>query len=85
MSAATPERKPMTEEISGLIERVTFHNDESGFCVLRVNTQGHREEMTVVGSIEYGHGSGKRPCRGLHHVMLGLSWPWLRALNASLF
>ena len=51
MSAATPERKPMTEEISGLIERVTFHNDESGFCVLRVNTQGHREEMTVVGSL----------------------------------
>ena len=41
----------MTEEISGLIERVTFHNDESGFCVLRVKTQGHREETTVVGSL----------------------------------
>jgi exodeoxyribonuclease V alpha subunit len=41
----------MTEEISGLIERVTFHNEESGFCVLRVKTQGHREESTVVGSL----------------------------------
>ncbi len=41
----------MTEEISGLIERVTFHNEESGFCVLRVKTQGHREETTVVGSL----------------------------------
>ena len=51
MSAATPERKPLTEEISGLIERVTFHNEESGFCVLRVKTQGHREETTVVGSV----------------------------------
>ena len=51
MNAATPERKPVTEEISGLIERVTFHNDESGFCVLRVQTQGHREETTVVGSL----------------------------------
>jgi hypothetical protein len=51
MNAATPERKPTTEEISGLIERVTFHNDESGFCVLRVKAQGHREEMTVVGSL----------------------------------
>src|ERR1022692_1595425 len=51
MNAATPERKPVTEEISGLIERVTFHNDESGFCVLRVKTQGHREETTVVGSL----------------------------------
>ena len=36
MNAAIPERRPATEEISGLIERVTFHNDESGFCVLRV-------------------------------------------------
>jgi hypothetical protein len=34
MNAATPERRPATEEISGLIERVTFHNDESGFCKL---------------------------------------------------
>jgi exodeoxyribonuclease V alpha subunit len=51
MSAATPERKPVTEEISGLIERVTFHNDESGFCVLRVKTPGRREETTVVGSL----------------------------------
>ena len=40
MNAATPERKLATEEISGLIERVTFHNDESGFCVLRVKTRG---------------------------------------------
>jgi len=39
MSAATPERKPLTEDISGLIE-LTFHNDESGLCVLRVKTQG---------------------------------------------
>src|ERR1019366_2667215 len=51
MSAATSEHKSMTEEISGLIERVTFHNDESGFCVLRVKTKGHREETTVVGSL----------------------------------
>src|SRR5215469_177059 len=51
MSAATFERHPTTEEISGLIERVTFHNDESGFCVLRVKTPGHREETTVIGSL----------------------------------
>src|SRR2546428_2664469 len=51
MNAAIPERKPATEEISGLIERVTFHNDDSGFCVLRLKTKGQREEMTVVGSL----------------------------------
>jgi hypothetical protein len=28
MNAAIPERRPASEEISGLIERVTFHNDE---------------------------------------------------------
>jgi hypothetical protein len=37
MNAAIPERRPATEEISGLIERITFHNDESGFCVLLVS------------------------------------------------
>ncbi len=51
MNAAIPERRPSTEEISGVIERVTFHNDESGFCVLRVKTKGHREETTVIGSL----------------------------------
>jgi exodeoxyribonuclease V alpha subunit len=40
MNAAISERRPVTEEISGLIERVTFHNDESDFCVLRVKARG---------------------------------------------
>ncbi|HEX8801868.1 MAG TPA: helix-hairpin-helix domain-containing protein, partial [Terriglobales bacterium] len=44
-------RRPTTEEISGLIERVTFHNSENGFCVLRVKTPRHREETTVIGSL----------------------------------
>jgi hypothetical protein len=33
MNSAIPERRPATEEISGVIERVTFHNDENSFCV----------------------------------------------------
>jgi len=51
MTAAMPERRPATEQISGVIERVTFHNDDSGFCELRVKTKGHREETTIVGSL----------------------------------
>ena len=51
MNAAISERRAVTAEISGVIERVTFHNDDSGFCVLRVKTKGHREETTVVGSL----------------------------------
>jgi len=33
MNASTPERRPATEQVSGVIERVTFPNDDSGFCV----------------------------------------------------
>jgi len=51
MNRAVPDRRPLTEEISGVIERVTFHNDNSGFCVLRVKTKGHQEETTVIGSL----------------------------------
>ena len=38
------------EHLSGSIERVTFHSDESGFCVLRVKVRGQRDLVTVVGS-----------------------------------
>jgi exodeoxyribonuclease V alpha subunit len=51
MNTSSPERKAATEELSGLIERVTFHNDDSGFCVLRVKIKGQREETTVIGSL----------------------------------
>jgi len=51
MNAAMPELRPATEQISGVIERVTFHNDDSGLCVLRIKTKGHREETTVVESL----------------------------------
>ena len=37
------------EVLAGLVERVTFHNDENGFCVLRVKARGHRDLVTVVG------------------------------------
>jgi hypothetical protein len=40
MNAAPPERKPATEGISGLIERIRFHGDESGFSVLRGKSPG---------------------------------------------
>ncbi len=38
-----------TEVLAGSIERVTFHNADNGFCVLRVKARGHRELVTVVG------------------------------------
>lgn len=35
--------------VTGLIERVTFHNEETGFCVVRVQVDGRRDLVTVVG------------------------------------
>lgn len=40
---------PAGESIEGLVERVTFHNPDNGFCVLRVKVRGHRELVTLVG------------------------------------
>ena len=43
---ASPDREPL----SGLVERVTFHSPDTGFCVLRVQVRGHRDLVTVLGS-----------------------------------
>jgi exodeoxyribonuclease V alpha subunit len=41
---------PSGYQLNGLIERVTFFSEESGFCVLRVKAEGYRDLVTVVGS-----------------------------------
>jgi exodeoxyribonuclease V alpha subunit len=38
------------EHLSGSVERVTFHSEETGFCVLRVKVKGHSDQVTVIGS-----------------------------------
>ena len=35
--------------LAGIVERVTYHNEENGFCVLRVKARGQRDLVTVVG------------------------------------
>src|SRR5215210_459063 len=45
-----PKTEPSTQEVlAGLVERVTYHNGDSGFCVLRIKARGHRDVVTVVG------------------------------------
>ena len=41
----------MPESLSGLIERVTFFDEDRGFGVLKVKAKGHRDLVTVVGSL----------------------------------
>ena len=40
---------PTQEVLAGLVERVTFHNEENGFCVLRTKARGQRDLVTVIG------------------------------------
>jgi exodeoxyribonuclease V alpha subunit len=47
-SAATG---PAPESLSGLIERVTFFNEDNGFAVLKVKARSYRDVVTVVGSL----------------------------------
>ena len=42
-------RAAVSETLAGLVERVTFHNPDNGFCVLRVKARGQRDLVTVVG------------------------------------
>ena len=45
-----PQPEPATQEVlAGLVERVTSHNAENGFCVLRTKARGHRDLITLVG------------------------------------
>lgn len=46
-----PEDKNNLESLHGIVERITFHNEENGFCVLKVKARGHKEVITVVGNI----------------------------------
>lgn len=58
-------RDHQTESLAGLIERVTFHNEDSGFAVLKVKVKGLRDCITVVGTLaavspgEWLHAEGR--------------------------
>jgi exodeoxyribonuclease V alpha subunit len=38
------------EHVQGSVERVTFHSEATGFCVLRTQVRGHRDVVTVIGN-----------------------------------
>jgi exodeoxyribonuclease V alpha subunit len=41
----------MAESLSGVVERVTYHNPENGFAVLRVQSGGRHGLVTVIGHL----------------------------------
>lgn len=46
--SATSSSSPL-DLLNGLIERVTYHNNENGYCVLRVKAERQKDLVTVVG------------------------------------
>ncbi len=60
MNRRSPFRKKPSNEpipggpndaLSGQVERVIFHNEETGFCVLKVKVQGRKEPVAVLGTL----------------------------------
>ncbi len=49
VAPAGPQSGRPTENLAGLVERVTFHNADNGFCVLRLKARGQRDLITVTG------------------------------------
>ncbi|WP_236869783.1 SF1B family DNA helicase RecD2 [Candidatus Bandiella numerosa] len=39
------------EYLSGNVERVTYHNEENGFAVLKVKVKGHKDLVAVIGTV----------------------------------
>jgi exodeoxyribonuclease V alpha subunit len=68
MPTSSPGPSTPSEEIAGLVERVTYFNEESGFAVLRVKVRGHRDQVTVLGSV---------PCISAGEWLTGRGW-WVR-------
>ncbi len=60
---SAPSAAPL-EHLAGLVERVTFHNADNGFCVLRLKVKGERDLVTLIGHApavtpgEYASASG---------------------------
>src|ERR1019366_7182446 len=42
---------PIAENLSGMIEDVVFFNDENGLTVIKIKAKGHRDPVTIVGSL----------------------------------
>jgi len=60
-----PDYQQPTEYLQGSVERVTFHSEESGFCVLRTRVQGQRDLITVIGSAPSVNAGEYIECQGI--------------------
>lgn len=48
---ATPAAELSRKALAGQVERVRFHNSETGFCVLHTKVRSERDLVSVVGHV----------------------------------
>ena len=41
---------PGLDSVTGVLERITYHNEENGYTVARLAVEGERDLVTIVGS-----------------------------------
>ncbi len=46
----TPTNTTPSEQLTGIVERLTYHSEESGYSVARLKVSGERDLITIVGS-----------------------------------
>ena len=85
-----PRTSTPTEVLAGLVERVTFHNEENGFCMLHVKARGQRDLITVLGHAamiaagEFVQASGNWVNDRTHGVQFRAFRPDLRLVHRRL-
>src|ERR1700677_3471869 len=76
-----------TEYCQGIIERITFYSEESGFCVLRVKAKGQRDLVTVTAKAAAIHAGEFIECGGnwINDKKFGLQFKaiWLKSVQPS--
>ena len=51
LGAALEHSRAVLEHLTGLIERITFHNAETGFAVMQVKVRGKHDLVPVLGTL----------------------------------
>ncbi len=79
-AALHADRSPV-EYLQGIVERVTFHSDESGYTVLRFTVPGQRDLVTVIGRFPEIHAGQTLRLTGLwrEHPKYGRQFQCLHA------
>jgi exodeoxyribonuclease V alpha subunit len=73
--------QPSLEHLQGVVERVTYHAEDSGYTVARLNVPGQRDLITIVGSFPEIHAGQTLRLTGFwrEHLRFGLQFSVIHA------